>query len=77
MIVLMYDAGVLDADLIRRKFAALGPLLDERSRRIWAATEARALGWGGVSLIAAATGIARNTVHAGVKELPRVAHVSA
>ena len=65
----MYDLGVLDADLIRRKFAALGPLLDERSRRIWAATEARALGWGGVSLIAAATGIARNTVHAGVKEL--------
>ena len=60
---------MLDADLIRRKFAALGPLLDERSRRIWAATEARALGWGGVSLIAAATGIARNTVHAGVKEL--------
>jgi len=60
---------VVDVDLIRKKFAAIGPLLDERSRRIWAATEARALGWGGVSLIAAATGIARNTVHAGVKEL--------
>ena len=58
-----------DVEAIRRKFAALDPLLDERSRRIWAATEAKALGWGGVSLIAAATGIARNTVHAGVREL--------
>lgn len=56
-------------DAIREKFEALDPLLDERSRRIWAATEARALGWGGVSAVAAATGLARNTVHAGVKEL--------
>jgi hypothetical protein len=57
------------ADAIREKFAVLDPLLDERSRRIWAATEARALGWGGVSAVAAATGMARNTVHAGVREL--------
>src|SRR5712691_2352754 len=60
-----------DVGSIRSKFAALDPLLDERSRRIWAATEAKALGWGGVSAVATATGIARNTVHAGVKELSR------
>ena len=60
---------MVDADSIRKKFTAIGPLLDERSRRIWAAAEAQAVGWGGVSLIAAATGIARNTVHAGIKEL--------
>ena len=62
-----------DAESIRGKFAALDPVLDERSRRIWAATEAKALGWGGVSVVAAATGIARNTIHAGVKELARPA----
>ncbi len=60
-----------DVGSIRSKFAALDPVLDERSRRIWAATEAKALGWGGVSVVATATGIARNTIHAGVKELSR------
>jgi hypothetical protein len=60
-----------NVDAIREKFAALGPLLDERSRRIWAATEAKTLGWGGVSIVASATGMARNTVHAGVKDLTR------
>jgi hypothetical protein len=44
-------------------------MLDERGRRTWAATEARALGWGGVSHVAEATGLARNTIAAGLKEL--------
>jgi hypothetical protein len=43
--------------------------MDERSRRIWAATEAAAAGWGGVSRVAEATGIARNTIAAGLREL--------
>ena len=63
-------------DAIREKFAALDPLLDEHSRRIWAATEAKAMGWGGVSVVASATGMARNTVHAGVKDLTRGRHKS-
>lgn len=45
--------------------------MNERSRRIWAATEARAIGWGGVSRVAEATGIARNTIAAGLRELKR------
>lgn len=53
---------------IRRKYEALGPLLDERSRRVWAATEARALGYGGVSLVARATGISRRAIGAGLRE---------
>ena len=61
---------------IREKYAALDNLLDERSRRVWAATEAKAIGWGGVSLVAAATGMARNTVHAGLKDLSQTAHGS-
>jgi Rhodopirellula transposase DDE domain len=56
---------------IRVKFLALSPMMDERMRRHWAATEAMALGWGGISTVAIATGLARNTVAAGVRELTR------
>src|SRR3954470_16750014 len=54
---------------IAAKFASLKPLLDERARRLWAAAEARALGRGGISLVAEATGLARVTVRAGLEEL--------
>ena len=43
--------------------------MTERSRRIWAATEAQALGRGGVSAVSRATGINRNTIMKGLKEL--------
>jgi hypothetical protein len=56
-------------ETIRTKFAALRPLLDERTRRVWAATEARALGRGGVSAVAQATGLQRNRVRAGLRDL--------
>ena len=36
----------------------MAPLLDERSRRRWAASEARMIGHGGVSAVAEATGLA-------------------
>lgn len=55
--------------LIRHKYAALAPLLNERTRRCWAATEARALGYGGISLVAEAVGLARGTIHAGLAEV--------
>jgi hypothetical protein len=58
-----------DIDAIRQKFLALGPVMDERVRRQWAAAEAAAYGWGGVSAVARATGLARNTVAAGGREL--------
>ena len=54
---------------IATKFAILKPLLDERARRLWAAVEARALGRGGISQVAAATGLSRATVRAGLQEL--------
>jgi hypothetical protein len=63
----MQDANSLER--IRQKFASLDPVMDERVRRQWAASEAMALGWGGVSLIAEATGLARNTITQGVREL--------
>jgi hypothetical protein len=44
-------------------------MMDERIRRQWAAAEAGAAGSGGVSLVAAATGMARNTIAAEIAEL--------
>jgi hypothetical protein len=43
--------------------------LDERRRRQWAAAEAREAGYGGVSVVARATGLARSTIHAGLRDL--------
>ena len=54
---------------ILEKFLDLQPLLDERARRVWAATEARALGWGGIARVAEATGMSRVTIANGLKEL--------
>jgi hypothetical protein len=54
---------------IRQKFTSLQPILDERSRRLWAAAEARSLGHGGVSIISKATGLSRTTIHQGIKDL--------
>jgi hypothetical protein len=48
---------------------ALAPVLTERSRRLWAATEARALGRGGIERVREATGLARSTIERGVREL--------
>ena len=47
----------------------MAPLLDERSRRRWAASEARMIGHGGVSAAAAATGLARRTIYRGLADL--------
>ena len=54
---------------IHRKFQALAPVLDERSRRRWAATEAQELRRGGISCVARATGLARSTITIGLREL--------
>jgi hypothetical protein len=60
---------------IRQKFLALSPVMDERMRRQWAAAEAAAMGWGGVTMVSTATGLARNTILARVRELEhRQAH---
>jgi len=58
---------------IRRKFRLVAVELDERRRRQWAAAEARDVGWGGISLVARATGLSRPTIMAGLKDLERSA----
>lgn len=55
--------------VIGTKYADLAPLLDERARRRWAATEARAVGYGGIVAVARATGLSRTTVRKGLEEL--------
>jgi len=54
---------------IVRKFVVMSPLLDERARRLWAAAESAAIGYGGDALVSAATGLARETIRNGRREL--------
>lgn len=58
----------LEAQIVA-KFATMAPVLDERGRRLWAATESRAIGYGGDALVSAATGLARATIRDGRREL--------
>src|SRR5437867_10437527 len=55
--------------VLREKYAALAPVLDERSRRLWAAAEVQALGRGGQTLLAKVTGLSRSTLYRGQQEL--------
>jgi hypothetical protein len=54
---------------LRDKYEALKGSLNERSRRLWAATEARSLGRGGAAAVIAATGMSSATVNKGLREL--------
>ena len=55
--------------MLRAKHAALRSVFTERSRRLWAATEARALGYGGIVMVARATGLSPATIGRGLAEL--------
>jgi len=59
----------MEVETIRRKFEAMESTLTERGRRRWAATEAMALGYGGIALVERATGISRSTIARGIREL--------
>jgi Rhodopirellula transposase DDE domain len=63
----MQDATIVER--IRQKYQALSPPMDERMRRQWAGAEAAALGWGGLTAVSKATGLALNTIMAGQAEL--------
>jgi len=60
---------------VREKYHAMLPELDERGRRRWAATEARALGWGGITTVALATGISDRTIRNGIREIEGPDHL--
>jgi len=58
-----------EVEAIKRRFELLGPHLDERTRRLLAASEAVVIGRGGASLVARATGVSRRMIGDGIKEL--------
>jgi len=60
---------VMGIQSLQEKYEALSPVLNERSRRRWAAVEARALGHGGIAAVEEATGISRSTIARGLREL--------
>jgi Rhodopirellula transposase DDE domain len=60
---------MIDSAAITARFDALAPFLDERERRLLAASEARAAGRGGVAAVSHATGIARSTIGRGLADL--------
>ena len=64
-----YTVGMTEKTTIQLRFEQIGPLLDERGRRIFAAAEATAFGHGGVTLLSTITGLARSTIHRGQREL--------
>lgn len=61
------DEGVEAA--IVAKFAVVAPVLNERARRLWAAAESRAIGYGGDAVVSAATGLSRVTIRKGRREV--------
>ncbi len=59
----------IDLRAIQEKYNALCSLFDERTRRLWAAAEARSLPYGGISVVASVTGLSRTTILTGINEL--------
>ena len=60
---------MIDPDAIQARFDALEPFLNERDRRLFAASEARAAGRGGIAAVSRTTGMARSTIGRGLADL--------
>ncbi len=56
-------------DEIAQRYKSIEPFLNERTRRLFAANEALVFGWGGISLLSDVTGLTRNTIMLGCKEI--------
>jgi hypothetical protein len=67
---------MIDPDPIRERFIQLSLHLAERERRLLAAVEVRACGYGGVAAVSRATGLAASTIGRGLKELGGEASVA-
>lgn len=65
----VYRRRMVDENSIRLRYEAMRSRLDERGRRLFAASEARTAGRGGIAGVSRATGIARSTIGRGLKDL--------
>jgi hypothetical protein len=63
----MVDSKIITA--VRNKYQALGPVMNETVRRRWAACEAMAIGWGGITAVSQATGMSCPTIRVGIAEV--------
>jgi len=63
----MTDSAIIAT--LQKKYQVLSPVMDEKVRRRWAACEAMALGRGGITAVAEATGLSRPTIRAGLAEV--------
>jgi len=64
---------MIDEDAIQRRFESVRGQLDERGRRLFAAAEVRAAGYGGIAAVSRATGMARSTIGRGLGQLDQPA----
>jgi len=64
-----YVVVVIDVEPIRERFCTVAPFLDERGRRLVAAAEAFAAGYGGIAAVSMASGMAPSTIGRGLREL--------
>jgi hypothetical protein len=64
-----YLRRMIDRQAIRLRWEADGSKRDERGKRLFAASEARAAGWGGVAAVAEITGLARSRIIRGLKDI--------
>jgi len=71
------DPKVLEQIQLRYEALVLAGAFDERSRRLWAASEARAAGYGGIAAVHRVTGMSRTTISVGLRELGEPAAVAA
>jgi hypothetical protein len=62
---------IASINLIKKNFSKLKRHLDEKSRRLWCATEALAIGKNGVMIVHLATQVSRPTIYAGIRELQK------
>ena len=60
---------MVDIKQVKNRFRSLQKHLDERTRRLFAAAESEAIGYGGVSAVARETGVSRRAITEGIKEL--------
>ena len=65
----MYPGRVDETTAIKDRFARVAGRLDERARRLVAASEALALGWGGITAVSRATGLSRKAIRRGIADL--------
>ena len=62
---------MINEDSLQKRNAAMLPHLDERQRRLFAAAEAKAAGYGGIAAVSRVTRIAASTIGRGLKTLKR------